>query len=60
MPTEHFRRSSGEAGREATRKSYIFCTGPCGEEKHESAFPPERMLQMRKMEPTSTQYALSA
>jgi hypothetical protein len=48
MPTVHFRRSCGEAGREATRKSYIFCTGPCGEEKHESAFPPERKLQMRK------------
>ena len=48
MLTDNFCRSCGEAGKEATRKSYIFCTGPCGEEKHDSASPPERMTQMRK------------
>ena len=45
MFTKHFHRSCAEA----KQKPYIFCTGSCAEEKHESAFPPEGTIQMRKI-----------
>lgn len=41
-------KQRGKAGAAATKKVLIRCTGPCGLEKEEIAFPEEKRLYMRR------------